>query len=172
MKNFDDCFGALMGNEGGFTDNPNDPGNWSSGVVGQGMLEGTMWGVSAPVARANGYTGPMQDLPQSLAKAIAKKKYWDPYQLDQIDPNIAFQVMDAAYNGGHPAQWMQQSAGVTADGVIGAQTIAAIRAANVYQFIMRFDSCRLDYLASLKALPSFAGGWMRRIANNLRLGAQ
>ena len=57
MNSFDDAFDALIGNEGGYSNNPKDPGGE------------TMWGITARVARAAGYTGPMRDLPRDTAKA-------------------------------------------------------------------------------------------------------
>lgn len=159
MSSFDDAFIALIGNEGGYSFNPVDPGGE------------TMFGVTARVAQAWGYTGAMKDLPLDTAKQIAKTKYWDPYQCDQFDPRIGFQVFDAAYNGGHPAQWLQQAAGVTVDGAIGAITAAAVRAADPMKIIMRFDAYRLQYLGNLNAWPSFGHGWANRIANNLIRGA-
>lgn len=149
----------LMGNEGGYSNNPADPGGE------------TMWGITKRVAVAHGYTGDMHLLPQSLAKTIAKAEYWDPYKCDQFNGAIGFQVMDAAYNGGHPAQWLQQAAMVAADGSIGPVTIAAVNAADPDKVIMRFDAYRLNYLASLPVWPSFSRGWVHRIANNLILGA-
>lgn len=159
MSSFDDAFDALLGNEGGYIDNPADPGG------------ATRWGITERVARAWGYAGDMQTLPVETAKQIAKKNYWDPCQCDQLDPRVAFQVFDAAYNGGRPAQWLQQAAGVTADGVIGAETITAARAADPLKLIMRFDAYRLQYLGSLSAWPTFGHGWANRIANNLLRGA-
>jgi lysozyme family protein len=159
MSSFDEAFTALIGNEGGYADNPADPGGE------------TMWGITARIARAWGYAGAMKDLPLDTAKQIAKRNYWDPYQCDQFDPRIGFQVFDAAYNGGHPAQWLQQAAGVTADGVIGAQTAAAVRAADPLKIMMRFDAYRLIYFSSLNAWDSFGKGWCNRIAHNLLRGA-
>jgi lysozyme family protein len=169
--NFDQAFADLIGNEGGFSDNPKDPGNWSSGKIGVGTLDGTMWGISAPVARENGYTGRMRDMPLEVAKAIAKRKYWDLYQCDQFDARVGFQVFDAAYNGGHPAQWLQQAAGVAVDGVIGAKTVAAVRSTDPYKIIMRFDAYRLKYMKDCKIWPDVSRGWVDRIANNLLKGA-
>lgn len=159
MSTFDDAFTALIGNEGGYSFNPADPGGE------------TMWGITARVAHGWGYTGDMKDLPLDTAKAIAKKFYWDPYQCDQFDPRIGFQVLDAAYNGGHPAQWLQQAAGVTQDGVIGSITVAAVRAADPMKIIMRFTAYRLQYLGNLPTWPNFGHGWSNRIANNLIRGA-
>ncbi len=160
MMNFDDAFTALIGNEGGYSNNPADPGGE------------TMWGVTKRVAVANGYTGDMKSMSIDTAKVIAKVEYWDKYQCDQFNPDVAFEVFDCAYNGGHPAQWLQQAAGVTADGVIGAATIAAVRGTDPDKLIMRFSAYRLKYLAALQAWPTFGRGWANRIADNLLLVAQ
>lgn len=86
MSSFDGAFDALIGNEGGYSNNPKDPGGK------------TMWGVAERVARAAGYTGPMRELPRDTAKAIAKRLYWDPLHLDQFDPRVTFQIVDANYS--------------------------------------------------------------------------
>ncbi len=152
------AFTRLLGNEGTFVDNPADPGG------------ATMWGVTQAVARAWGYDGPMQDLPVQTAQAIAYSRYWEPYQLDALDPGVAFQVFDAVYNGGYAIKWLQEAAGCTADGVIGPVTIAAANAGMPAKIIARFDAQRLLYLADLTIWPTFGRGWARRIANNLLAG--
>lgn len=160
MSSFDDAFTALIGNEGGYSDNAADPGGE------------TMWGITARVAHGWGYAGAIKDLPLDTAKAIAKKFYWDPYQCDQFDPRIGLNVFDAAYNGGHPAQWLQAAAGVDQDGVIGAITIAAVRALDPMTVIARFTSSRISYYTSLDAeWPIFGRGWMVRLSRNLSLSA-
>ncbi|MEZ7524000.1 glycoside hydrolase family 108 protein [Burkholderia vietnamiensis] len=159
MSSFDDAFDALIGNEGGYSNDPKDPGGE------------TMWGVTARVARAAGYTGPMRDLPRDTAKAISKRFYWDPLKLDMFDARVAFQILDANYNGGHCVIWMQGSAGARVDGVLGPATIAAVQATDPLRFILRWNSLRQRYLTSLKTWLSFGKGWANRIANNLWKGA-
>jgi len=158
MSSFDDAFDALVGNEGGYSNNPKDPGGE------------TMWGVTARVARAAGYAGAMKDLPRDTAKTIAKRLYWDPLQLDQFDPRVAFQIFDANYNGGHPVIWMQGAAGAKVDGIIGPATIAAVQSIDPLRFILRWNALRLSYFTSLATWPTFGKGWSRRIANSLTKG--
>ncbi|WP_321842700.1 glycoside hydrolase family 108 protein [Burkholderia cepacia] len=159
MSAFDDAFDQLIGNEGGYSNNPKDPG------------QETMYGVTARVARAYGYTGAMRDLPRDTAKEIAKKLYWDPLHLDQFDPRVAFQIFDANYNGGHPVIWMQGAAGARVDGVLGPNTIAAVQATEPLRFILRWNALRLTYFTSLSTWATFGKGWTRRIAANLTKGA-
>lgn len=159
MTSFDDAFDALIGNEGGYTFNPADPGGE------------TMWGVTARVARADGYTGAMKDLPRQRAKSITKKLYWDPLHLDALDARVGFQILDANYNGGHAVIWMQGAAGVPVDGLLGPNTIAAVQAADPMRFILRWNALRLTYYTALKTWPTFGKGWTNRIASNLKKGA-
>lgn len=159
MSSFDDAFDALIGNEGGYSNNPKDPGGE------------TMWGVTARVARAAGYTGPMRDLPRDTAKVIAKRLYWDPLHLDQFDARVAFQIFDANYNGGHPVIWMQGAAAAGVDGVLGPKTIAAVQATDPLRFILRWNALRLTYFTSLATWATFGKGWARRVATNLTKGA-
>ena len=159
MSSFDDAFDALIGNEGGYVDNPADPGGE------------TMWGVTARVARACGYEGPMRELPRDTAKQIAKSMYWNPLYLDSFDPRVAFQIFDANYNGGHCMIWMQGAAGAKVDGLIGAHTIAAVQATDPLKFIIRWNSLRLRYYTSLNGWKNFGRGWTNRIASNLMKGA-
>lgn len=161
MSAFDRAFAEMMHSEGGYADRDSaaDPGGR------------TNHGVTEKVARAWGYKGDMRDLPLDTAKQIAKKNYWDAYQCDQLPDLIAFHVFDTAYNGGYPAKWLQEAIGVTADGIIGARTIAAARSADPWKVIALFNAKRMHYLTNLNNWPHNAKGWARRIATNLTYGA-
>ena len=159
MNSFDDAFKALIGNEGGYSFHPADPGGE------------TMWGVTARVARSFGYAGAMKDLPLETAKQIAKEKYWDPLHLDELDPRVAFQIFDANYNGGLVVLWMQKACGAQEDGNFGPDTLAAVKSADPMKFVLRFVAYRLRYLRNLHTWPTFSRGWTDRMATNLLLGA-
>lgn len=155
--NFEQAFADLMGVEKGYWDDP------AGGP--------TMYGITERVARAWGYQGDMRQLPLDAARSIAKSEYWDRYQCDQFAPAVAYQVFDTAYNGGHPVQWLQQAVGANVDGVIGAKTIAAVRAADPRLIVLYFNAMRIRYLTSLDGWSSNGKGWARRIADNLLKGA-
>lgn len=157
ITDFNGAFDRLIENEGGYSDHPSDTGGK------------TMYGVTETVARQWGYLGAMKDLPLDTAKQIAKAYYWTPNRCDQLPPAIAFHVFDTAYNGGPAVRWLQQAAGVTADGIIGAKTVAAVRDANPAALVMAFNALRLAYLANLKTWPEFSRGWARRIIRNMEV---
>ncbi|MGU7780470.1 glycoside hydrolase family 108 protein [Burkholderia sp. PU8-34] len=130
---------ALIGREGGFSNDPNDRGNWYLG-----KLEGTMWGVTAAEARAFGYTGRMMDMPRVMAAAIYESRYWRRPRFDQVDTissTLAEKLFDIGVNAG-PAtgvKFLQRALNVlnqngkafpdiSVDGGIGPMTIAALKA--------------------------------------------
>jgi lysozyme family protein len=156
---FDSAFTALLGNEGTYSDSKDDPGGE------------TMWGVTARVARAHGYAGPMRDMPRDVAKAIYQRLYWNPLRCDEYDPRVAFQIFDANVNGGRVIRWMQSAAGAPVDGRMGPATIAAVKATEPRGFIMRFTALRLQYLTVCNDWKAFSAGWAHRIASNLMKGA-
>lgn len=160
--NFDDAFDRLMGHEGGYVNHPDDPGGE------------TMWGITARVARANGYTGPMSMLPRERAKSIAKAAYWDRVKADQYDSAIGFQVFDAAYNHGieNAVRFLQRAVGVADDGIVGPRTLAAIRQTSITDVLARFNAERLEFYTKLSTWPTFGKGWARRIATNLKYQAE
>lgn len=156
--NFDQAFDALIGNEGGYSFNANDPG------------AETMWGITARVARRNGYLGDMKALRRETAKGIAEHEYWMPAHCDDLPPTLRFQVFDAAYNSGPPqaAKWLQRAVGAHDDGIIGPATLAAVNAAPALVVGILFDAARLDFMTDLPTWGGFGRGWAKRIARNLR----
>lgn len=159
---FNTAFDRLIGNEGGYVNDPNDPGGE------------TNWGITADVARANGYTGAMRDMPRDVARTIYQALYWTAAKCDQLPPAVAFQVFDAAVNHGvgQAVKFLQRAVGVAPDGVIGAQTLAAARNAAPAALVMRFNAEREEFYTGLRTWPDFGKGWSRRVAANLRYGAQ
>ena len=158
--NFDRAFVELLGHEGGYSNNPADPGGE------------TIWGITVAVARENGYVSSMQAMDVSVAKSIYIKKYWLP-EFDSLPYAVAFQVFDAAVNSGpwQAARWLQRSVHVADDGKIGPITLAAIAAAEPLGLVLLFNAERLTFLTNLSTWSSFGKGWARRVASNLQKGA-
>jgi len=159
-KNFERAFIDLLGHEGGYSNNPLDPGSE------------TNWGITIKVARENGYTNSMQDMDVSVAKMIYAQKYWLP-EFDQLPYSVAFQIFDAAVNSGvdQAIRWFQRSINVDDDGKIGPITLAAAAIINPLKFILLFNHERLMFMTNLSTWNNFSKGWARRIANNLKKGA-
>jgi lysozyme family protein len=156
--NFDQAFDTLIGHEGGYAFHPSDPGGE------------TMWGVTANVARKDGYTGEMILLPRERAKAIYRKKYWDAVQADKLPEPMRYSVFDAAVNSGttRAVEWLQDAIDVGADGKMGPLTLAAAKKVDPVRAAILINALRLDFMTSLPTWGHFGKGWARRIVSNLK----
>lgn len=155
--NFDEAFDRLIGHEGGYANDSRDPGGE------------TMWGVTARVARANGFRGDMRDLPREKAKQIYRDLYWTPIKADELPEGLRFEVFDAAVNSGpeQAVKWLQRVVGAAPDGVIGPATMRAIAQADALA-PARFSGVRLQFMTDLPTWGAFGKGWARRVASNLQ----
>lgn len=157
---FVQAFDLLLGHEGGFVDNPADPGG------------ATRWGITERVARAHGYHGPMRDLPVAVARGIAKTAYWDTVQCDKLPAAVRYPMFDAAYHSG-PAQatrWLQRVLSVPVDGVLGQQTLGAATAVAPDALVRKLLGQRLEFMTDLPTWKTFGRGWARRVAALLVMG--
>lgn len=124
--------GAVYSDEGGFVNNPRDPGG------------ATNYGVTEIVAREEGFRGNMRDFPmhcsataQVCADAIYIRNYIERpgyMPLVSIEPAIADEMVNTAVNmgGPRPSRWFQESLNelgvpVIVDGKIGPASIAGYR---------------------------------------------
>lgn len=160
----------IIGHEGAQSMDPKDPGNWTGGKVGSGTLNGTKYGIAAN-------TYPSVDIPGltiSKAAEIYMRDFVAPLKLDRYAASVAYQLLDFAVNSGigRATKELQQAVGVTADGKIGPQTIAAVQARSETDLVMLVTAGRIDFMAGLNNWPAHGKGWMRRIAQNLRYGAE
>jgi lysozyme family protein len=100
MANFDIAHKKTSVNEGGYTNDANDSGNYVDG-----KLIGTNLGISAPVLKAYLKRTPtvaeMKNLSPAVAAAIYKKNYWDVMKGDDWNSqDNANKVYDMCVNAG------------------------------------------------------------------------
>ena len=156
--NFDQAFDRLLGNEGGYVNDPNDPGGE------------TNWGIS----KRSYPNVDVKALTREGAKRIYRTDFWERGGMDGYDPAIAFQVFDIAVNSGieTAVRMLQRAAGVADDGHAGPVTIAAVKARSVTDVLMLLVAERLEFWAKLSTWERFGRGWSRRAAQDLRYAAQ
>lgn len=155
---FDKMIERVLGHEAGYVNDPADPGGE------------TKWGISK---RSYPWLN-IKDLTREQAIEIYRRDFWEALRLDGFDDGVAFQLLDSAVNSGinQSVRFVQRAVGVADDGVIGPVTMAAIAATSETDLIMLFLAERLDFMTRLKNWPNHGKGWARRIAQNLRYGAE
>ena len=159
--NFSQIFNRLIFHEGGYVNDPRDPGGE------------TNWGITKRTAQANGYQGSMRAMTREQAYKIYYSAFWLRYQCDKMPEAVAYQFFDAAVNHGlgNASRMLQRAVGVVDDGVIGNMTIAAIKKMAISDVIMRLNAERLEFYCKLSTFTTFGKGWVRRVAGNLKYGA-
>lgn len=167
---FDKVFDRVIGHEGGFQADPKDRGNWTSGVIGQGELKGTKFGLAA-------MTYPhldIKNLTVDQAKAIYFEDWWLPLKLDMYHPAMSFQIFDASVNhgSGRAIQFLQRAVGTKDDGVLGPKTLKEMAKIQNDDLLLLFIAERLQYFTEVKTWDVYGKGWSRRMVQNLRYAAQ
>ena len=158
-SNFEKALAHILESEGGFANHPLDPG----GMTNLGVTQKT-WEefVGHPVSEAD-----MRALTPAAVAPLYKRKYWDKVAGDLLPAGLDYAVFDAAINSGpgRAAKWLQEVAGVPADGSIGKQTLAAVDAFSPLELIAQYNDKRLQFLESLPTFATFGKGWSNRVSS-------
>lgn len=165
IMTFEKAFELLIGNEGLYTVDARDRGNWTDGKCGYGKLKGTKYGICAA-----SYPGlDIRNLTLDDARGIYKKDFWDAINAEDLPESIRFDMFDLAVNSGTGTakKMLQIALGVKEDGKIGPQTLLAAANMDPQLLDKRLSAYRLLYLCDLKTFSSFGKGWIKRVANNL-----
>lgn len=158
MTDYDTAMKRLLPHEGGYVNDPKDPGGE------------TKFGIS----KRSYPKVDIKNLTWDQAKAIYKRDFWDKIQGDKLPMVVAYQLVDAAINSGidRASRWVQRAVGATQDGDIGPATLAALKATDPNDVVFRFLGFRLQFMTDLPIWDRFGKGWARRIAANLLYAAE
>ena len=158
MSDFDKAINRLLGNEGGLSDNPHDPG----GV--------TNWGISQ---RSYPHLD-IRALTKEQAMALYKRDFWDRIGGDDLPLGIGYQLLDFAVNSGSgtAVRALQRALNCADDGHFGPVSLAALKVIEPHNLIMTFLAERLVFMTNCVAWTMASKGWARRIAANLKYASQ
>ena len=156
--NFEKCFQLVLEHEGGFVNNPKDPGGTTNLGVTQRNWEVYL---NRSVTETE-----MRALTPDNVKSFYKELYWDRIKGDQLPAGIDYAAFDLAVNSGvyKAARYLQQIAGVADDGIIGPKSMEAILACDPEQTVDALCDMRLDFLKRLPTFGTFGKGWSHRVA--------
>ena len=157
-ENFDKCFALIIQDEGGYVNNPRDPGGRTNLGVTQRNWEAYL---NRDVTETE-----MRALTPDIVKPFYKAMYWNKIKGDQLPAGVDYAVFDLAVNSGvsRAARYLQQIAGVFADGIIGPKSIDAIEALDPEQTVEVLCDMRLNFLKRLSTFDTFGKGWSARVA--------
>jgi len=179
MDAFDYAFEQTVGYEGGYVNDPDDPGGETKYGITKAVFEeelkaGFVSGVSA-----------VQDITPAIAKAIYKRRYWNALGLNRLyNIVIAAEIFDTAVNMGiaWSAKIVQEALNflgesLEVDGNLGPKTMTALKTwadkderalyvcLNGFQFMRYCEICKKN-----PDLVKYARGWTKRIQDYRKAG--
>jgi lysozyme family protein len=157
-ENFALALGEVLQTEGGYSDDPRDPGGATSHGITQHEYD--HW-------RAEHGESPrdVRQIDPNEIEAIYRSDYWNPIRGDDLPSGVDYCAFDFAVNSSplRAARFLQRAAGAVPDGVIGPMTLAAVGRADPQRLIEAMCDARLDYLQALPTWPHFGRGWASRV---------
>lgn len=154
---FDYAVDEIIKLEGGYINNPSDPG----GPTNMGITLKTLsaWRNTTCTAQD------VSDLTTDEAKKIYKALYWDKVHGDDLKPAVALVLFDAAVNMGvgTSIRLAQRALHLAEDGIIGPQTLSSINRTDSLDFITSFMTERAIYYINLNTFNTFGKGWLHRL---------
>jgi len=150
-KLFNSAFNFVIGAEGGYVNDPRDPGGE------------TKYGISK---RAY----PNENIPEMTldrAHSIYKSDYWNKCHCYAFPYIIALPMFDCAVNQGvrFAIKAAQRSCGSPADGIMGSMTTMMMQGMDDKLFLDAFLAIREAHYKSLKTFSIYGKGWMNRLAH-------
>jgi lysozyme family protein len=155
--NFETCFNFILEFEGGFTNDPRDPGGATNLGVTQATLSAFL-GRQATIAEVKALT------PAKVAP-LYRLKFWDHVNGDDLPVGIDLAVFDFGVHSGpsRGVMGLQRALGIADDGQPGPVTTAAAKKADPKTTVNAICDERMAFLRKLKVFKSFGKGLTSRV---------
>lgn len=157
---FDECLAFTLRAEGGYVDDPADPG----GATNMGITLATLceWSDDPNVGVAQ-----VQHMTLRTARPIYRALYWNPLRADALPVGVDLSVFDFGVNAGiwRSARLLQRALGFTGeelDGCVGPETLAAAAKIDARLLVDHLTNRQVTYYRGLPDFPTFGRGWLAR----------
>lgn len=172
MADFNKTFQLMIANEGGYNNDPDDPGGETyKGVARKIHSKWDGWTNIDILKRQAGFPANL-DKDQDLQEAVShfyRVTFWDQMNGDQIiNQDVANSIFDFGVNAGlsTSSSLAQMVVGTKADGVIGPQSIASLNSFDPEHFLAAFTVAKIArYVNIVKKRPTsrkYFYGWVCR----------
>jgi lysozyme family protein len=155
--NFATALAFTLQAEGGFVDDPYDPG----GPTNQGITLETFRAFGG-----GGETiGDLQRISPLAVAAIYREHYWQPVRGDELPAGVDLSVFDMGVNAGprRSIELLQHALGCAVDGDFGPETLARVtEVASATDLIAGLARMQHFYYAGLPGWGRFGKGWQAR----------
>jgi lysozyme family protein len=156
--NFVPSLAAVLIHEGGYVNDPQDPGGATNKGVTQPVYDD--WRIGEKLSKRS-----VQLINAFEVGEIYRRRYWNATRGDDLPSGVDYCVFDFAVNSGvnRATRYLQRAAGVNDDGQIGSMTLAAVKAKPSVALIEQICAARLNFLRQLPTFARFGKGWTARV---------
>jgi lysozyme family protein len=160
-NNFNQALQLVLQFEGGYVNNPNDSG----GATNKGITQRTYDAYRQSKGLS---TQSVQNIADNEVTDIYYNNFWLVAKCDQLPAGLDALHFDTAVNAGpgQAAKFLQRAVGVTADGVIGNQTLAKVNASDSKTVIRSYITNRVNFYIDLviqnNSQLQFLKSWLGR----------
>jgi uncharacterized protein (TIGR02594 family) len=164
MAIFAKALAHVLQMEGGFSDDPYDPG----GPTNRGItldVYANFKNEAVDAAARPRLIAELKSIPDTTVKTIYRQRYFDPSACPVFTAPLALMHFDAAVNHGVGAaiRMLQGIVGVTVDGEIGPETLAAIGTKRLADVLDDYAETRRTRYRALPHFWRFGRGWLKRV---------
>lgn len=165
---FEKALAHVLEMEGGYTDDPHDPG----GPTNRGITLGVYaaWRKVA-VTETNRSTliRALKVIDDETVREIYRTRYWERAHCPELAPPLALMHFDAAVNHGFGTaiRFLQEAVGAGVDGEIGPETRARIATAEIRSTLEAYAEIRRRRYRALPHFWRFGRGWLARVDKTL-----
>jgi lysozyme family protein len=158
MQNFVSCLAFTLTQEGGWSNDPADPG----GCTMEGIILSTYQSWKNDLTLT---CNDLQNITSDEVSAIYQQNYWNHVQGDDLPNGVDLMVFDEAVNAGvgGSAKLLQEILNVTVDGSIGPDTLAAVANVDPTILINELAQQQTAYYQSLPGFLTFGAGWLNKV---------
>jgi lysozyme family protein len=172
MADYKKAIEVTLKAEGGYVNDPNDPGGET--YKGIARTRNSKWSGWVNIDLQKNKTGFPKNLEndsdlQEKVLELYEANYWDKIRGDEInDQDIAESIFDFAVNAGPrtSVKLAQIAVGATADGIIGPKTLEKINSDDKRAFLATFALAKISRYVSIcekrKESRKYFFGWVRR----------
>jgi lysozyme family protein len=157
--NFAQSLAWVLQSEGGFVNDPNDPGGATNKGVTQNVYDA--YRSAHGLMRQS-----VLYITTAEVSNIYKAQYWDAVRGDSVPAGVDYCLFDEGVNSGPVKSIidLQTALGVKADGQFGMITMQALNGVNdIEGLIQKICDLRLNWLHRLSTWRFFGAGWSARI---------
>ncbi|TPM59168.1 hypothetical protein FJ959_09880 [Mesorhizobium sp. B2-2-4] len=158
-RNFVRALALVLKSEGGWSDNPKDPGG--------ATMKGVTLANFRRYVKADATKADLRKITDDQVATVYRRFYWDAVAGAELPDGVDYAVFDFAVNSGpgRAAKYLQAVAGVVQDGRMGPATVMAAKAKPAGVVIDALCDARMAFLKRLPTWGEFGKGWTSRVAS-------